>query len=82
MSRKHPVLDQLEFDRLDQGEGDLRSRKANVGATGLHRLSGASLVSVVESLTCGIEMTWPCFGCSTALGSGASLPKAKCVRDR
>jgi hypothetical protein len=30
-------------------QGDLRSRKANVEATALLRLSGASLVSVVES---------------------------------
>ena len=49
MSRKNPVLDQQEFGRLDQGEAAFPLQKGNVDATGLLRLSGASLVSVVES---------------------------------
>jgi hypothetical protein len=47
VSRKNPVLISKKFVRLDQGEGAFPLRKANVEATGLLRLSGASLISVV-----------------------------------
>ena len=47
MSRKNSVLDQREFGLVDQGEAALSLRKANVEVTGLLRLSGASLISVV-----------------------------------
>jgi len=40
-------FDQQKFGRVDQGEAAFPLRKANVEATGLLRLSGASLVSVV-----------------------------------
>jgi hypothetical protein len=49
VSRKNPVLDQQEFGRLDQGVAAFPLQEGNVDATGLLRLSGASLVSVVES---------------------------------
>ena len=47
VSRKKPVLISKNFVRLDQGEAAFPLRKANVEATGLLRLSGASLISVV-----------------------------------
>ena len=47
VSRKNPVLISKNFVRLDQGEAAFPLRKANVEATGLLRLSGASLISVV-----------------------------------
>jgi hypothetical protein len=47
VSRKNPVLDQQEFGRVDQGEAVFPLRKANIDATGLLRLSGTPLISVV-----------------------------------
>ena len=47
VSRKNPVLISKTFVRLDPGEAAFPLRKANVEATGLLRLSGASLISVV-----------------------------------
>jgi len=44
---KETGFDQQKFGRVDQGEAAFPLRKANVEATGLLRLSGASLVSVV-----------------------------------
>ena len=44
---KESGFDQQRFGRVDQGEAAFPLRKANVEATGLLRLSGASLVSVV-----------------------------------
>jgi len=72
---------QVYFGGIDQGEAAFPLEEANVGAAGLLRLSGASQVSVVESPTCGIEMTWALFRLITARCSGVSLAKAKCVRD-
>jgi hypothetical protein len=47
VSRKNPALISKNFVRLDQGEAAFPLGKANVEATGLLRLSGASLISVV-----------------------------------
>ena len=47
VSRKNPVLINKNFVRVDQGEAAFPLGKANVEATGLLRLSGASLISVV-----------------------------------
>lgn len=44
---KESGFDQQKFGRVDQGEAAFPLRKANVEATGLLRLSGASLISVV-----------------------------------
>jgi len=44
---KESGVDQQKFGRVDQGEAAFPLRKANVEVTGLLRLSGASLVSVV-----------------------------------
>ena len=44
---KESGFDQQNFVRLDQGEATFPLGKANVEATGLLRLSGASLISVV-----------------------------------
>jgi hypothetical protein len=44
---KESNFDQQKFGRVDQGEAEFPLRRANIGATGLLRLSGASLISVV-----------------------------------
>jgi hypothetical protein len=44
---KETDFDQQKFGRVDQGEAASPLRKATVEATGLLRLSGASLISVV-----------------------------------
>src|SRR5215469_2255387 len=44
---KESGFDQQKFGRVDQGEAALPLRKATVEATGLLRLCGASLISVV-----------------------------------
>jgi hypothetical protein len=44
---KESDFDQQKFGRVDQGKAAFPLRKANIGATGLLRLSGASLISVV-----------------------------------
>jgi hypothetical protein len=44
---KESGFDQQKFGRVDQGEAAFLLRKATVEATGLLRLSGASLISVV-----------------------------------
>jgi hypothetical protein len=44
---KESGFDQQKFGRVDQGEAAFPLRKANVEATGLLRLSGAPLISVV-----------------------------------
>jgi hypothetical protein len=44
---KETGFDQQKFYSLDQGEAAFPLRKVNVEATGLLRLSGASLISVV-----------------------------------
>ena len=44
---KESGFDQQKSGRVDQGEAAFPLRKATVKATGLLRLSGASLVSVV-----------------------------------
>jgi hypothetical protein len=46
-SVKEPSFASARVGRGDQGEAEFPLRKANVDATGLFRLSGASLVSVV-----------------------------------
>ncbi len=40
-------FDQQKFGRVDQGEASFPLRKANIDATDLLRLSGASLILVV-----------------------------------
>ena len=47
VSRKNPALISKSLFGVDQGEAAFPLRKANVEATGLLRLSGASLISVV-----------------------------------
>ena len=47
MSRKNPVLISKSLVAWIKEKRHFRSRKANVNATGLLRLSGASLISVV-----------------------------------
>jgi hypothetical protein len=44
---KESGFDQQKFGCVDQGEAVFPLRKANIDATDLTRLSGASLVSVV-----------------------------------
>ena len=44
---KESGFDQQKFGRVDQGEAAFPLRKATVEATGLLRLCGASLISVV-----------------------------------
>ena len=44
---KETGFDQQKFGRVDQGKAAFPLRKANIGATGLLQLSGASLISVV-----------------------------------
>jgi hypothetical protein len=44
---KESDFDQQKFGRVDQGKAAFPLRKANIGATGLLQLSGASLISVV-----------------------------------
>jgi hypothetical protein len=44
---KESDFDQQKFGRVDQGKAAFPLRKANIGATGLLRLSSASLISVV-----------------------------------
>ena len=44
---KETGFDQQKFGRVDQGEASFPLSKANIDATGLLRLSGASLISVV-----------------------------------
>jgi len=44
---KESGFDQQKFGRVDQGEASFPLRKANIDATDLLRLSGASLISMV-----------------------------------
>jgi hypothetical protein len=44
---KESGFDQQKFGRVDQGEASFPLRKANIDATDLLRLSGASLILVV-----------------------------------
>jgi hypothetical protein len=76
-------FDQQKFGRVDQGEAafPFQEGKRRCNRIAPTKQRGAGIGDAIPP-PCGIATTRACSGGSTARGSGASLPKAKCVRDR